>query len=182
MRPTKQLHGKLYKIRSLPETSLEPASMCLPKRARGHMVVALGWASDRDVVKVATVGIFALEVPAHTKLTSGQITSSAESTLPYIDYLPIYPSKKNHHNGIQLKLCSDWEHEVILEKNSYVRSDAVYEILIGNLIPVGENGRQYELQSSSWTKMNKFIQDRDWQQAQVTSAPVDADVISSPVL
>lgn len=61
MRPTKQPHGKLYKVHSQPGTSLEPASVCLPKGARGHMVVALGWASDRDVVRVATDRIFALE-------------------------------------------------------------------------------------------------------------------------
>lgn len=35
-----------------------------------------------------------------------QITSRAASTLQYIDYLPIYPSKQNRHSGIQLKLCN----------------------------------------------------------------------------
>ena len=50
-----------------------------------------------------------------------QITSSAAFTLQYIDYLPIYPSKKNQHSGIQLKLCKNaWTYN---EKKSYVKMD-----------------------------------------------------------
>jgi len=85
-----------------------------------------------------------------------QITSSADSTPEYIDYLPIYPSKKNQHNGVQLKLCNDWDGWTYMEKKSYVKVNEVYEIPLESLRPAGNNGRQYELQIKSWEKMQNF--------------------------
>ena len=78
-----------------------------------------------------------------------QITSSAASTLEYIDYLPIYPSKKNQHSRIQLKLCNGWDAKTCTEKKSYVKMDKVYEIPFECLTAAGANGRQCELQSKS---------------------------------
>lgn len=86
-----------------------------------------------------------------------QITSSAASTLQYIDYLPIYPSKKNQHSGIQLKLCNGWNAWTYTEKKSYVKMDGVYEIPVEHLTAAGANGRQYELQSKSWDKVQDFL-------------------------
>ena len=86
-----------------------------------------------------------------------QITSSAASTLQYIDYLPIYPSKKNQHSGIQLKLCNGWDAWTYTEKKSYVKMDGGYEIPVEYLRAAGANGRQYELQSKSWDKVQDFL-------------------------
>ncbi|KAL9622796.1 MAG: hypothetical protein Q9160_002915 [Pyrenula sp. 1 TL-2023] len=140
MRSKNQPHGKLYKV--LSSTEDVPTNMRLPKEARGHMVLVLGWASQWNWVRVAT------------------ITSSAASTMQYMDYLPIYPSKKNQHNGVQLKLCNDWEGWTYMEKKSYVKMDEVYEIPLKDLKPARMNGRQYELQSKSWEKILNFIQKR----------------------
>ena len=86
-----------------------------------------------------------------------QITSSAASTLQYIDYLPIYPSKKNQHSGIQLKLCNGWDAWTYTEKKSYVKMDGVYEVPVEYLRAAGANGCQYELQSKSWDKVQDFL-------------------------
>jgi hypothetical protein len=86
-----------------------------------------------------------------------QITSSADSTPQHIDYLPIYPSRKNQHKGVQLKLCNDWDGWTYMEKKSYVKVNEVYEIPLEDLRPAGNNGRQYELQIKSWDKMQNFL-------------------------
>ena len=74
-----------------------------------------------------------------------QITSSAVSTLQYIEYLPIYPSKKNQHSGIQLKLCNSWDAWTYTEKKSYIKMDEVYEIPAERLTAAGANGRPRRL-------------------------------------
>ncbi|MCJ1357822.1 MAG: hypothetical protein MMC33_007818 [Icmadophila ericetorum] len=134
-----QPHGKFYKI--LPRTATDAY---LPKVARGHMVMVLGWAHEWNWVRVVTE----------------QITSSAASTFQYIDYLPIYPSKKNQHNGIQLKLCNTWDAWTYTEKKSYVKMDQVYKVPFESLrAAAGADGRQYALQSKSWDKLQNFIRE-----------------------
>lgn len=108
-----------------------------------------------------------------------QITSSAASTLQYIDYLPIYPSKKNQHSGIQLKLCNDWDAWTLTEKRSYVRMDGVYEVPVERLMPAGANGRQYELQSKSWDKVQNFLRNRNVHT--IHNGQVAPDSVNSPI-
>ena len=108
-----------------------------------------------------------------------QITSSAASTLQYIDYLPIYPSKKNQHSGIQLKLCNGWDAWTYTEKKSYVKMDGVYEIPVERLTAAGANGRQYELQSKSWDKVQDFL--RKMNVRAIQDGQVTPDSINSPI-
>ena len=82
---------------------------------------------------------------------------NAASTLQYIDYLPIYPSRKNQYSGIQLNLCNSWDAWTYTEKKFYVKMDEVYEIPVESLMAAGANGRQYELQSKSWDKVQDFL-------------------------
>ena len=109
-----------------------------------------------------------------------QITSSAASTLQYIDYLPIYPSKKNQYSGVQLKLCNDWDAWTYTEKKSYVKMDEVYEIPVERLTAAGANGRQYELQSKSWDRVQNFL--RKMNVRANHDGQVASDSVSSPVL
>ncbi len=62
MRSKKPPHGKFYKVISPIGTSEEAAviTTLLPKGARGHMVLVLGWADRWNWVKVATVSIFVI--------------------------------------------------------------------------------------------------------------------------
>ena len=53
-------------------------------------------------------------------------TVNAASTLQYVDYLPIYPPRKNQHSGIQLNLCISWDAWTYTEKKFYVKIDEVY--------------------------------------------------------
>ena len=107
-----------------------------------------------------------------------QITSSAASTLEYIDYLPIYPSKKNQHSGIQLRLCNGWDAWTYTEKKSYVKMDEVYEIPAESLTAAGANGQQYELQSKSWDKVQVFL--RKMNERATHDGQVAPDSESSP--
>ena len=86
-----------------------------------------------------------------------QITFSATSALQYINYLPIYPSKKNQHDGIQLKLCKGLDAWTYTKKNFYLKMDGVYEIPVEYFTAACTNGRQYELQSKSWDKVQDFL-------------------------
>ena len=108
-----------------------------------------------------------------------QITSSAASTLQYIDYLPIYPSKKNQHSGIQLKLCNGWDAWTYTEKRSYVKMDGVYEIPVERLTAAVANGRQYELQSNSWDKVQDYT--RKMNVRAIQDGQVAPDSINSPI-
>ena len=108
-----------------------------------------------------------------------QITSSAASTLQYIDYLPIYPSKRNRHSGIQLKLCNGWDAWTYTEKKSYVKMDEVYEIPVERLTATGANGRQYELQSKSWDKVQDFL--RKMNVCAIHDEQVAPDSVNSPI-
>lgn len=123
------------------------------------MVMVLGWAERWDWVKVVC------------------ITSSATSTLQDIDYLPIYPSRKNQHSGIQLQLCNGLDAWTYTEKKSYVKMDEVYEIPLERLTAAGADGRQYELQSKSWDKAQSFLRRMNDVQ---TTGQVVPDVVSSP--
>ncbi len=62
MRSKNTPHGKLYKVISPIGISEEAAvtTTLLPKGARGHMVLVLGWADRWNWVKVATVSIFVM--------------------------------------------------------------------------------------------------------------------------
>lgn len=42
-------------------------------------------------------------------------------------------------------------------KKSYIKMDKVYEIPIENLEAAGADGRQFELQSKSWDKVQDYI-------------------------
>ena len=110
------------------------------------------------------------------KIFYEQMTSSAASTLDYIDYLPIYPSKRNQHSGIQLKLCNGFDAWTYTEKKSYIKMDGVYEIPIERLTAAGASGRQYELQSKSWDKVQDFLRKRSIHDGEVTP-----DALSSPI-
>jgi len=62
MRSENQPHGKFFTV-SLPMEKCQehtPALGRLPKGARGHMLVVLGWTCRRNWVKVATVSIFVM--------------------------------------------------------------------------------------------------------------------------
>ena len=48
-----------------------------------------------------------------------------------------------------------------MEKRSYVKVDEVYEIPLENLRPASMNGRQYELQSKSWDKMQGLMRKKN---------------------
>ena len=162
MRSQNLPHGKFYTILSQTGISQQYATTdaCLPKAARGHMVLVLGWADRWNWVKVVCVSIFltlSVQCKSVTFFFYGQIISSAVFILQYIDYLPIYPSKKNQHSGIQLKLCNGWDAWTYTEKKSYVKMDQVYEIPVESLTAAGANGRQYELQSKSWDKVQDFL-------------------------
>ena len=51
-----QPHGKFYKVLPIEINQEHPATnVRLPKGARGHMVVVLGWADTWNWVKIATV-------------------------------------------------------------------------------------------------------------------------------
>lgn len=39
--------------------------------------------------------------------------------------------------------------------------DAVYEVPVEHLVAAGANGRQYELQSKSWDKVQDFLSKRN---------------------
>ena len=108
-----------------------------------------------------------------------QITSTAASTLQYIDYLPIYPSQKNRDSGIQLKLCNGWDAWTYTKKNSYVKMDEVYEIPFERLTAAGAGGRQYELQSKSWDKVQSFL--RKMNERANNDEKVAPDSVSSPI-
>ena len=108
-----------------------------------------------------------------------QITSSATSTLEYIDYLPIYPSKKNQHSGIQLQLCNGWDARTYTEKKSYVKMDEVYEIPLERLTAARGNGCQYELQSKTWDKVQNFL--RKTNERANNEGQVARDSVSSPI-
>ena len=108
-----------------------------------------------------------------------QITSSAASTLQYIDYLLIYPSKKNQHSEIQLKLCNGWDAWTYTEKKSYIKMDEVYEIPVEYLRPAGANGRQYKLQSKSWDKVQDFL--RKMNARAIHDGQVAPDSVNSPI-
>ena len=84
-------------------------------------------------------------------------TVNAASTLRYIDFLPIYRSKKNQPSGIQLNLCNGWDAWTYLEKKFYVKKDEIYEIPVESLMAAGANGRQYEPQSKSQDKVQGFL-------------------------
>ncbi len=106
-----------------------------------------------------------------------QITSSADSTPQYIDYLPIYPSKKNQHSGVQLKLCNDWDGWTYMEKKSYVKVNEVYEIPLESLIP----STSLVLSDSSpvifayrWTRDDAYQSNQGYQQRSNASAPAIA--------
>ena len=60
MRSQNLPHGKFYKVLSQKGNSQQYATTdaCLPKAARGHMVIVLGWADRWDWVKVICVSIF----------------------------------------------------------------------------------------------------------------------------
>ena len=60
MRSQNLPHGKIYKVLSQTELSQQYATTeaCLPKAARGHMVMVLGWADRWNWVKVVCVSIF----------------------------------------------------------------------------------------------------------------------------
>ncbi|KAL8911489.1 MAG: hypothetical protein Q9171_003350 [Xanthocarpia ochracea] len=151
MRSQTQPHGKFYKVISKSQASQDGAASAayLPKYARGHMVMVLSWAEQWDWVKVVTV------------------TSSAASTSEYIDYLPIYPSKKNQRSGIQLRLCNDWVGWTYMQKKSYVKMDEEYSLPLERLrAALGANGLQYELQSKSWHKVQRFLREGEDHQAQ----------------
>jgi len=62
MRSKNTPHGKFYKVVSPVEISEENAvtATLLPQRARGHMVLVLGWADRWNWVKVATVSILVM--------------------------------------------------------------------------------------------------------------------------
>ena len=145
------------------------------------MVMVLGWADRWNWVKVVTVSIFLNTGHAvqMSDICHEQITSSAASTLQYIDYLPIYPSKKNQHSGIQLKLCNGWDAWTYTQKKSYVKMDEVYEIPVERLTAAGANGRQYELQSKSWNKVEDFL--RKMNVRAVHDGQVAPDSVNSPI-
>lgn len=171
MRHQNQRQGKFYTVLSQTGLNQQYATTdpYLPKGARGHMVMVLGWADQLNWVEVVTVSIPFFQhracnaVAKRVILIIEQITSSAASTSQYIDYLPIYPSKKNQHSGIQLRLCNDWDAWTLTAKRSYIRMDEAYEIPVECLMPAGANGRQYELQSKSWEKVQDFMRDRNVQ-------------------
>ena len=137
--------------------TIDPGAERLPKEARGHMVMVLAWSNRPRWVQIATVSIFASH--AQNLIKREQITSSAASTAQYAMYLPIYPAKKNQSTGIQLKLCNTWEEGwTFMEKNSYVKLDVVYEMPVELLRAAeGANGRQLELQSKSWRRVEGFL-------------------------
>ena len=84
MRSQNRPHGKFYTVLSQTVIGQQYATIdaCLPKAARGHMVMVLGWADRRNWVKVVTVSIF-LTLGVRCTMNDncyGQITSSAAST------------------------------------------------------------------------------------------------------
>jgi len=67
MRSQNRPHGKFFKVFVPTRECQQHASAIgrLPKGARGHMVVVLGWACRWNWVKVATVSIFVTAQQVH---------------------------------------------------------------------------------------------------------------------
>lgn len=89
-----------------------------------------------------------------------QVTSSAESTAQYEDYLPIHPAMKNPRTRIQLRLRSDWGLEALTRKRSYLKMGDVYKLPLESLQVAGLYGLQYELQRDSLGLVRRFLRDR----------------------
>ena len=78
-----------------------------------------------------------------------QITSTVDPNVDWSDYLPIYPSKKNQRNRIQLHLRSSFEQWMELYQRSYARVDTECSVPVQILKRTPEEGLQFELQSKS---------------------------------
>jgi len=71
------------------------------------MVLVLGWARQRNWVRIVTVGTCSNSF--YIQLIVRKIISTISPTVERRHYLPIYPTKKSRETRIQLKLCNDWD-------------------------------------------------------------------------